>query len=128
MAELHLDTNALIALADPSLELFQITTKRIEAGDLPSASAIAWHEFVRGPASGDDVKRAAELLDGRVLPMDRDAAETAARLFRATGSRRASTADCLIAAIAIQADAVLLTANRDDFVRFEPHGLKLLTP
>jgi predicted nucleic acid-binding protein len=55
-------------------------------------------------------------------------AEKAADLFRKTGSRRASTADCLIAATAILSDAALLTANRDDFERFEAHGLKLLPP
>lgn len=126
MAEFHLDTNALIALADPALALFQITSERIEAGDIPATSAIAWHEFVRGPVSADDIARADEVMDGRILSLDRETAEKAADLFRKTGSRRASTADCLIAATAILSDAALLTANSDDSKRFEADGLKLL--
>ena len=128
MAEFHLDTNALIALADPGLALFQITSERIEAGDIPAASAVAWHEFVRGSVTEGDIARADEVIDGRILSLDRESAEKAADLFRKTGSRRASTADCLIAATAILSDAALLTANRDDFKRFESHGLKLLAP
>lgn len=128
MPDLHLDTNALIALADPALSLFRLAMERIGSGDVPAASAIAWHEFVRGPASEKDIAHADVVLDGRIIAMDREAAENAATLFRETGSRRASTADCLIAAAAIQAGAVLLTANREDFKRFESRGLRLLTP
>ncbi|MDP9290789.1 MAG: PIN domain-containing protein [Verrucomicrobiota bacterium] len=128
MADLHLDTNALIALADPALPLFQLARERIGAGDLPATCAVAWHEFVRGPASKRDVAHADEVLEGRIVAVDREAAEKAAALFRKTGSRRASTADCLIAAVAIQAGAALLTANREDFIRFESDGLRLLTP
>jgi predicted nucleic acid-binding protein len=128
VADFHLDTNALIALADPALALFQITTERIGAGDIPATSAVAWHEFVRGSVSANDISRANEVLDGRILSLDRQTAEKAADLFRETGSRRASTADCLIAATAILSGAALLTANRDDFKRFEVHGLKLLAP
>jgi predicted nucleic acid-binding protein len=128
VAELHLDTNALIALADPALPLFQLAFAQIETGDLPATSAVAWHEFVRGLVSMEDVTRADLVLDGRIVPLDREASELAAKLFLETGSRRASTADCLIAATAIQAGAVLLTSNRDDFIRFKRHGLQLLTP
>jgi predicted nucleic acid-binding protein len=128
VADFHLDTNALIALADPALALFQITSKLIEAGDIPATSAVAWHEFVRGSVSEDDISRADQVMDGRILSLDRQTAERGADLFRKTGSRRASTADCLIAATAILSGATLLTANRDDFERFEIHGLKLLCP
>ena len=126
MAEFHLDTNALIALADPALALFQITSDRIEAGDIAATSAVAWHEFVRGSVTEDDIVRADEIIEGRILSLDREISEIAADLFRKTGSRRASTADCLIATTAILAEALLLTANHDDFKRFEAHGLRLL--
>jgi predicted nucleic acid-binding protein len=128
VSELHLDTNALIAVADPALTLFQMIGERIETGELPAASAVAWHEYVRGSVSQNDVDRAVRLLGGRILSVNREMAEKAAELFRKTGSRRASTADCLIAATAILSGATLLTANRDDFKRFEVHGLKLLAP
>jgi len=87
------------------LVLFQITSELIQAGDLPATSAVAWHEFVRGSVSEDDIVRADEVMDGRILSLDRETAEKAADLFRKTGSRRASTADCLIAATAILSDA-----------------------
>jgi predicted nucleic acid-binding protein len=128
VAELHLDTNALIALADPTLALFRMIGERIEAGDLPAASAVAWHEYVRGSVSQGDVTRAGRLLGGRILSLNREVAEKAADLFRMTGSRRSATADCFIAATAILSGATLLTANRDDFERFEMYGLKLLGP
>jgi predicted nucleic acid-binding protein len=128
VAELHLDTNALIAIADPTLALFRMISERIGAGDLPATSAVAWHEYVRGSVSQNDVTRADRLLGGRILSINREAAEKAADLFRKTGSRRSSTADCLIAAVAILSGATLLTANRDDFERFEIHGLKLQCP
>jgi predicted nucleic acid-binding protein len=108
--------------------LFQITSQRIVAGDSPAASAVAWHEFVRGSVTEEDITRANQVLDGKILQLDRATAEMAANLFKKTGSRRASTADCLIAATAILAGATLLTANQDDFERFEIHGLKLLSP
>jgi len=44
----------------------------------------------------------------------------------ATGRRRASTADCFIAAGAIEQDAELLTADGDDFKPFTHLGLKLV--
>jgi predicted nucleic acid-binding protein len=128
VADFHLDTNALIALADPAHMLFQIAGELIEAGDTPATSAVAWHEFVRGSVSEDDISHVDEVVDGRIISLDRQTAEKAADLFRKTGGRRASTADCLIAATAILSGATLLTANRDDFKRFEVHGLKLLAP
>ena len=59
--------------------------------------------------------------------MTRATAELAARLFNATGHRRASTADCFIAASAIENDTELLTDNIEDFKPFTTFGLKLAT-
>jgi len=66
VAELHLDTNALIAVADPTLALFRLIGERIEAGDLPAASAVARHEYIRGSISQNDATRADRLLGGRI--------------------------------------------------------------
>lgn len=61
----------------------------------------------------------------RLKGVSRATAELAARLFNATGRRRASTADCFIAAAAIEQDAPLLTADAEDFKGFVSLGLKL---
>ncbi len=59
------------------------------------------------------------------LPFTIDDAPRAAALFNATGRRRTSLPDCMIAAVAIRAGAALATNNRDDFARFSAHGLRL---
>jgi len=123
MNRLHLDTNALIALTDPAAAALPVVMERCQAGALPEASAVAWHEFVRGPLLTDELLRVQRVLDGRVVPVSRETAELAARLFNATGRRRASTADCFIAANALEHGAMLATANTDDFAPFAPFGL-----
>lgn len=122
-AGLHLDTNALIALVDPLGSTVVQVRKRAQEGILPEASAVAWHEFVRGPLLSDELLRIERVVGSRIRPMTRATAELAARLFNATGRRRASTADCLIAASAIEHKAELMTANLADFILFEPFGL-----
>lgn len=123
---LHLDTNALIALADPAGSVVRVVRKQAEGGILPAASAVAWHEFVRGPLLPDELLRVERVVGARVQRISRATAELAARLFNATGRRRASTPDCFIAATAIGQDAPLLTADEEDFKAFVPLGLKLV--
>lgn len=125
MRFLHLDTNALIYLLDPDGPVFAKTRARCQQGVLPATSAVAWHEFVRGPLKTDELLLVERVVGGRIHPLDRSIAETAARLFNATGRRRASTADCLIAAAAIEREAELVTANLEDFTPFVPMGLNL---
>lgn len=96
------------------------------AGSLPAASAVAWHEFVRGPLTADELLRVERVVGDRIQPVTRRTSELAARLFNATGRRRASTADCFIAASAIESGARLLTANTNDFAPFIPLGLHLV--
>ena len=124
---LHLDTNALIALADPAGGVVKFVRDRVQSGMLPAASAVAWHEFVRGPLMPDELLRVERVVGARVQPVSRSTSELAARLFNATGRRRASTADCFIAAGAIEQDAELLTADGDDFKPFTHFGHKLAT-
>jgi predicted nucleic acid-binding protein len=128
MSRLHLDANAMVALADSAGEVWTLAMEQIQAGALPETSAVAWHEFVRRTLPGEERLRIERLLDGRVVAVTRSTAELAAMLFNATGRRRASTADCFIAAAAIEMGAALVTANVADFQRFEEHGLQLLTP
>lgn len=123
---LHLDTNALIVLSDPSHPLFLQIERRLEEGWTVGTDTVAWHEFARGPLLGEDRERALRILENRVTPVTREIAEKAAELFNATGRRRASTADCMIAAACIHNQAEIVTLNRDDFLPFANHGLKIL--
>ena len=128
MSRVHLDANVLVALSDPTLPLFATVAEAIAGGDQMETSAIAWHEYARGPLLPEDQARTACLLEGRIVALTRQMAELAAHLFNETGRRRASTADCLIAAAAIKANAELLTDNVTDYEGFVPHGLRLLEP
>ena len=128
MSRVHLDANVLVALSDPALPLFATVAEAIARGDQMETSVIAWHEYARGPLLPEDQVRTARLLEDRIVALTRQMAELAARLFNETGRRRASTADCLIAAAAIKAKAKLLTDNVADFEGFVQHGLSLLEP
>lgn len=88
-------------------------------------STIAWTEFLCGPVDANDSAIATRLVTERPAFTDDDAA-LAAKLFNASGRRRGSLADCMIAAAAIRAEAPLATSNSQDFTRLVAHGLVLL--
>jgi len=126
MESILLDTNVLIALSDPENELFQLTEKAVRVGKRACTCSVAWHEYIRGPLKAVDHDRALRVIESRIHSLERTDAEFAASLFNQSGRRRGSTADCLIAAVAIHHDAELLTNNRSDFDLFVPHGLRLV--
>lgn len=126
MRRILLDTNALIALSDPANVLFRVLEERLRGGASACTCSVAWHEYVRGPLLGEDRARALRVIESRVLPLERGDAEFAAELFNQTGRRRGSTADCLIAAVAVGHDAELMTRNLTDFRPFVSHGLRLI--
>jgi predicted nucleic acid-binding protein len=53
-------------------------------------------------------------------------AALAARLFHESGRRRGTLIDCMIAAVAIEDESPIATANVHDFQRFESAGLVVL--
>ena len=121
---MHLDTSFLIlALAGSSSEGARLR-HWLSRNEPLGISAVAWSEFCCGPLppGAEDLARA---VVGSIVPVGAAAAERASVLFNATGRRRGSMMDCLIAACAIEADVAVATSNVADFARFVPLGLRL---
>lgn len=120
-----LDTNYLIgALIDGSDAASRILTW-LERGETLATSAICWYEFLSGPVNEQHVRTMAAALRGGILPFGDPEAQEAASLFNRTKRIRRLRVDTMIAATAIVHQASLATHNRDDFVPFTRHGLKL---
>ena len=119
---IHFDTSFLIG----SLRAGSPESDRLEAwtqvNEPFAMSAIAWTEFLCGPLDATAVSLAAVIVDRR-LDYTAETAAVASQLFNATGRRRNSLADCMIAAAAIADGAPIATSNPRDFSRFEEHGL-----
>jgi predicted nucleic acid-binding protein len=121
---IHLDTSFLIhALGHATEEAAQLA-EWMRVGRRFSISAMAWAELMCGPLDPEEEAFARALLP-EPAPLGALDAELGADLFNATGRRRGSLNDCLIAATAIRVGASLATCNVDDFERFVPHGLEL---
>ena len=123
---IHLDANFLIrALIPGTLEDRQIE-QWIVSGQALGISAVAWSEFLCGPATSIELEDA-RFLFGEAVPFLSVDAELSARLFNATGRKPRSLADCQISAVAIRLDAILATGNLADFRPFTSFGLKIWT-
>jgi predicted nucleic acid-binding protein len=111
---IHLDASFLVrALVPDSREDAQL--REWLSSETPLASsAVAWAEFLCGPLAPDDLALAAAVV-GEAVPLTADHAARAASLFNAAGRQRGTFVDCLIAAVAVEEDARLATANSKDF-------------
>ncbi len=120
-----LDTNFLIAALTPGSRQdiqFQIW---LNNNEIVRTSIMVWAEFLCGPVTSVQVDIATSLMRDPHPILLQDAAR-GAELFNATGRRRGSLADCLIAASCLRLGAQLATENRDDFLCFERMGLRLI--
>lgn len=123
MTPIHLDTSFLVRSLHRESEEARRLERWLSSGQPVAISAIAWAEFQCGPL--DQASRsAATLVVGTPLALQSTHADLAAALFNATGRRRGSLADCLVAAVAIGAQAQLATADAS-FDRFVDSGLVL---
>lgn len=119
----HLDTSFLIRALLPGTPEAARLEGWFDGGRTLSLSAMVWAEFLAGPLD-DGTLGVARRLVGEATPITGAHAEQAARLFNLLGRRRSSLPDCLIAAAAIDAEAVLATAD-PHFARFVDAGLQL---
>ena len=94
------------------------------SGETLLVSAVAWAEFLCGPITDEQLELATQIV-GRPVDFTAYAAAISALLFNATGRRRGTMQDCMIAAAALRDDALLATSNTADFRRFTEYGLRL---
>lgn len=122
---IHLDTSFLISSLLPTTPASQQLSLWLASGSPVGLDVIVWAEFLCGPVIPQQVALAAAAFPDPVHLLPEDAAR-AADLFNATGRRRGSLADCLIAATCLRMQASLATNNLADFQKFQPHGLRLI--
>lgn len=120
----HLDTSFLIRALLPGTPESSRLETWFEGGRSLAVSAMAWAEFLSGPLDEETLGLAGRLV-GEAAPVTGAHAEQAARLFNLSGRRRSSLPDCLIGAVAIDANAPLATAD-PHFERFAEAGLQLM--
>lgn len=123
-AAIHLDTCFLIRALVPGTDADRRLREWLRAGRQLCMDTVAWTEFLCGPVQPDERRLAAQVVTERVGFSEEDA-HRAAEFFNATGRRRGTLADCMIAAAAVGRDAALATLNHDDFRCFAELGLKL---
>ena len=121
---IHLDTNFLIGLSQADSEQRRKLENWMRGRQRVGTSAVAWAEFLCGPLPGGGAASIA-LVVGDPLPFTAEDATRAALLFNATGRRRGSLIDCMIAAAALRAGASVATSDAGHFDRFVAHGLRL---
>ena len=119
---IHLDTSFLIRSLVPGSPEDRRLREWLSDDEELVISAVAWAEFLCGPLAADDLALAAAVI-GEAVPLTADHAVKAAALFNVGGRKRGTFVDCLIAAIAIESDATLATANPKDFAGMP--GLRL---
>lgn len=122
---IHLDTSFLIRSLLPDSPENHKLREWLGAGDTMVVSAVAWAEFLCGPLTDDELGLAARIV-GPPSDFTSEHATIAAQLFNASGRRRGTMMDCMIAAASVTAGAPLATANADDFLRFAEQGLQLV--
>ena len=120
---IHLDTSFLIRALHAGSTEDQTLRNWVRQGEPLGISTLAWTEFLCGPLEKDQIELASAIVPRRV-PFGEEDSSLAARLFNESGRRRGSLVDCMIAATAIQSDAILATANVTDFRRFSQAGLQ----
>ena len=122
---LHFDTNELIQISITTSSTGEKLLPWLTEGNIAAVSTITWSEYCNGPVTMARRNAMVSILNGNIIDFTKPMAETASVLFNATGRRRGSHSDCMIAACAIFSDTPLSTFNLKDFERFVPHGLRL---
>ena len=124
---IFLDTNFLIAALVPHKAEDVRLRAWIADEESLVINTVVWAEFLCGPITVESAGLAAALFPNPEPLLVEDAAR-GAELFNATGRRRGSLADCLIAATCLRLGAAIATLNVSDLNAFKPMGLRLAYP
>ena len=122
---IHLDTCFLIRALIPGTRADRCLREWLQQGRRLCMDSIAWAEFLCGPLNTKQRVMAERIVVERIAFGEQEA-QQAARFFNASGRRRGSLGDCMIAATASQRNASLATLNRQDFECFMELGLRLV--
>ena len=122
---IHIDTSFLIRALQRRTDEDGLLRRWLRDRTELGISAICWAEFLCGPLSGEDMEAAGRLFP-EPEPFLAEDSVSAAGLYNASGRRRGSLVDCMVAATAMRLGAALATSNQGDFKRFEPVGLRLV--
>lgn len=122
---IHLDTCFLIRALVPGTDADRRLREWLSEGRQLGMVSIAWTEFLCGPLEPGERVLAERIVSERVDYNEFDA-QQAADFFNASGRRRGTLFDCMIAAAASRRGAALATLNSQDFQRFEALGLRMV--
>lgn len=120
-----LDTNYLINALIPGTREAEKVETWLGQGEALCTTSICWYEFLCGPVSTEEIEIISILLTGGIQNFQEREAQEAARIWKASGSRRSVRMDSMIAATALSIEARLATNNQSDFALFVGHGLQL---
>jgi predicted nucleic acid-binding protein len=124
---IHLDTSFLIRALRTATPEAALLDRWFASGEPVAIGSICWCEFMCGSVDAPTIDLALRTLSSPQA-FTVDDAQQAASFFNATGRRRGSLIDCMIAAVALRSGARIATANAADFLRFQLFGLMLATP
>lgn len=123
---IQLDTSFLIRALVSRSPQDQRLRGWLSEGVSVGIGSVAWCEFLCGPVNPEHVELVLRIVRDPLAFLAEDAA-LSARLFNDSGRRRGSLIDCMIAATALRSGSAVATANPEDFIRFEPAGLRVVS-
>ena len=121
---IHVDTSFLIRALVPGTTEDRALRSWITAGTPLAMSAVGWAELLCGPLEETNLALVRRIVS-HIAPFEAETAVLAAHLFNRSGRRRGTLADCMIAATAMNAGAMLASSNPADFKRLVAEGLQL---
>lgn len=126
MSLILLDTNVLIYLSKSLGSVIKQAEELRTFHHSFATSALCWAEFLNGERDHKVIDLMLLVIEERIIELNRESAELAARLFNAHNRPRSKWIDYMIAATALSNNAELWTANVSDFQSLKEDGLEVI--